>query len=206
MLLFDIGANIGKWAIANQSGNQIICIEASPSTFQTLVRETNSYSNIACINYAVSPSDEPEVEFFESDADTLSTLDPTWVTSTTSRFYSQYKITGSIRVPSITVDKLVDFYGTPDILKLDVEGAENIVLKSLTRKLKTLCFEWASEWDTQAKECIDHVVSLGYSNFYLQFGDEYTFRPSEYPLTSESLWSKFQTTVPRQDWGMIWCI
>lgn len=205
MLLFDIGANIGRWSLANEVGNRIITIEASPTTFHRLKENTKGFPNIECLWYAVSPSTDDDVEFFESNADTLSTLDPTWLTDSSSRFYGQYTINHSIRVPTISIDSLVQLYGTPDILKLDVEGAEHIVLRSLTKKLNTVCFEWASEWKAQARECIDHLVSLGYSKFYLQFGDEYTFRPDDYNHTVDTLWNAFEATTPKEHWGMIWC-
>ena len=93
----------------------------------------------------------------------------------------------------------------PDIIKIDVEGAENIVIQSLTQKAKVVCFEWASEWRTQTVECIRYAESIGYTRFHLQFGDEYTFKPSEFNDTCESLLMKFDKTVPKVDWGMIWC-
>lgn len=205
MLFFDIGANVGRWALANENGNKVVCVEASPTTFYRLTQNTQHFPNIECLCYAVSPSTEIEVNFFESDADTLSTLEPTWLTDSSSRFYGQYKINRCIRVQTISIDRLIDIYGMPDLIKLDVEGAEHIVLRSLTKKVDTLCFEWASEWKTQARECIDHAVSLGYTKFYLQFGDQYTFRPAHYNHTAESLWRAFEQTIPKDHWGMIWC-
>jgi FkbM family methyltransferase len=204
MLLFDIGANIGKWALANQAGNTIVCVEACRSTFNNLVSSTAKYPNIKCLHYAVSPS-IGSVEFFESDLHTLNTLDRTWLSSVTSRFYDPSRAIWSSRVDTISIDTLIKQYGVPDVLKIDVEGAENIVLRSLTQKAGTLCFEWASEWRTQTRECIRYAESLGYTRFYLQFGDAYTFRPSEFNHTCQSLLDTFDRTNDKIDWGMIWC-
>ena len=204
MLLFDIGANIGNWALANESGNTIVCVEASRSTFDRLVESTARYSNIQCLRYAVSPS-IGSVEFFETDSHTLNTLDRTWLTSVDSRFYNPSRPVWSSLVPTISIDTLIEQYGVPDVLKIDVEGAENVVLRSLTRKASTLCFEWASEWRTQTVECIRHLESIGYTQFYLQFGDAYSFRPHEFNHTSQSLLDTFDRTSDRVDWGMIWC-
>ena len=80
-----------------------------------------------------------------------------------------------IKVNTITIDKLISMYGVPDLLKVDVEGAENIVLKSLTQPIKTICFEWASEWNEKTFEALNHLESLGYNKFHIQDSDNYIY-------------------------------
>ena len=46
---------------------------------------------------------------------------------------------------TITIDKLIQEYGTPELIKIDVEGGEFECLSSLTQKVNNICFEWASE-------------------------------------------------------------
>ena len=43
-----------------------------------------------------------------------------------------------IKVKVITLDKLLELYGTPDLIKIDVEGHEYEVLEGLNRKAKKL--------------------------------------------------------------------
>ncbi len=64
-----------------------------------------------------------------------------------SRFGNTDYTVGSykVSVPTISIDTLIDTYGIPDLIKIDVEGAEELVVKSLTKKVKCLCFEWAVE-------------------------------------------------------------
>jgi FkbM family methyltransferase len=54
MLLFDVGANVGLWALANQDNHRVICVEASPKTFAKLTENVKTYSNIECIHLAIS--------------------------------------------------------------------------------------------------------------------------------------------------------
>ena len=204
MLLFDIGANSGKWAIANYSDNKIICVEASPTTFNSLVANVVNYKNITCINSAVCDSVDSEIEFFHSDADTISTLDRKWLDDPSSRFY-KYSAFQSIMVPTVSIDALIRTYGTPDLLKIDVEGAENIAIRSLTSKAKTLCFEWASEWNNKNFECVRYLSTLGYSQFHIQFTDSYLYRPDAYEHTAESVITALGLTTSKVDWGMLWC-
>lgn len=202
MLLFDIGANIGSWAISNYtSTTRIVCVEASPTTFLTLKAKTAG-KNIDCLNYAVSNSTDATVTFFESSENVLSTLDESWLNDPSSRFFNRttYK---KIEVNSITLDKLIEDYGIPDLLKVDVEGAENIVLKSLTKKVPQLCFEWATEWNKKTVEAIYHLSSLGYTRFHIQTSDNYTYRPTSYELTEETVLSNM-ASKKNLEWGMIW--
>lgn len=211
MLLFDIGANVGSWALANLSGAvSIVAVEASPSMYQTLSRNTIG-KNITCLNYAVADTSENAVTFYESSSNTLSTLDKRWLEDSRSRFgvnspYNGYSPYRETIVRAITLDKLVAKYGVPDLLKIDVEGAENRVIRSLTKKAGLLCFEWASEWNPETFECIQHLETLGYSRFHVQNGDAYTYRPSTFEHTSSSIKQYLEQTTPKVDWGMIWCI
>jgi FkbM family methyltransferase len=203
MLLFDIGANIGKWALQNYSNDaRIICLEASPTTFRTLVDNVKD-KNITPLNFAVTSSPTSTVEFFDCSANTISTLNEKWLNDLSSRFYNQYRYK-KIVVNTITIDKLIKEYGIPDLLKVDVEGAENIVLQSLTKPVKTICFEWASETYDVTLNSVNHLESLGYTKFHIQNEDSYTYKPSVFDLTKQELLNKLQAKIPKQDWGMIW--
>ena len=206
MLFFDIGANIGSWAAANIApGVTIISIEASPRTYTQLSGNVKRFPGVTALHYAVASTTEPTITFYHcNSADVLSTLDRDWLSSPSSRF-AQYKnsIT-ECTVPAITIDKLIERYGVPDLLKIDVEGAENIVLQSLTQKVPLLCFEWASEWKDKNIQCIERLVSLGFTEFFIQHEDKYTFRPTVFDKSAADIINAMSLSIPKRDWGMIW--
>jgi FkbM family methyltransferase len=73
-MYFDIGANIGRWSLANLNNcKKIIAVEASPTTFTKLVNNTLKKTNIICLNYAVSSSNNEFIDFYNCNSDTLST-------------------------------------------------------------------------------------------------------------------------------------
>jgi FkbM family methyltransferase len=209
MLLFDIGANVGSWTLANLEGNSIVAVEASPTTYSKLVQNVAG-KNVNALNYAVTNSGESTVPFYISGIAVLSTLDKRWLVDARSRFgvhspCNMHSSNTEIIVNTVTLDALVATYGVPDLLKIDVEGAENIVIRSLTRRANLLCFEWASEWNPETFECIDYLVSLGYTTFHIQREDHYTYRPSQFEHTADSLKAYLTCMRPMVDWGMIWC-
>ena len=203
-MLFDIGANVGRWTMANlDQTDRIVAVEASPSTFSSLVQNC-THPKVTLLNYAVCANTGEDVVFYHARYDTLSTLNKAWLTDESSRFYNvPFQ---EIRCPAISLDRLVEEYGIPDLLKLDVEGGEFACLSSLTRKVKTICFEWASETNSITLQCLNHLASLGYTRFFLQEEDAYTFRPSEDVYEDlEAVTQRLSRTIPKQDWGMLWC-
>lgn len=201
MLCFDIGANIGSWTIANKNKyDKIISIEPAPIVYEKLLINTNGLKNCTCLNYAVSNNNNEDVTFYFSNIDVLSSLNMDWF-SNKSRFYNIPHT--PIICKSITLDKLIEEYGTPDLIKIDVEGGEHLVLLSLSKKTPLICFEWASEMNDITFNCLDHLEKLGYNEFFVQYKDEYTFIPLIYKTLNE-VRDELSKTVHKLDWGMVW--
>jgi FkbM family methyltransferase len=203
-MYFDIGSHIGAWALANVDYcDKIISVEASPFTYQKLLVNCND-NKIINLNYAVCNSREEYVTFYHAHSDTLSTLNKNWLVSESSRFYNEQFT--EIKTKAITLDKLIEIYGKPDLIKIDVEGGEYECISSLTQKVDTICFEWASETNDISISCMEYLSSIGFTMFHIQMGDTYTYRPKEDEYI-DMLYAKYvlQSTVPKQHWGMVWC-
>ena len=204
-MFFDIGANIGRWSLANiDSCDKIIAIEASPITFGGL-SEHCKHSQIDLLNFAVCNNGGKDITFYHSNAHTLSTINKDWLTSPDSRFYN-YTSYQEIVCKTITIDNLIAKYGKPELIKIDVEGGEYECITSLTQKVDLLCFEWAAETNTITTNCLDYLCGLGFTKYYIQNEDAYTFRPKDsdfYDITEVK--ERLLKTIPKQDWGMIWC-
>ena len=202
-MFFDIGANVGKWSLANISScDKIIVVEASPTTFSNLLSNISKNPKFICLNYAVCNSDKELINFYNCSADTLSTINKDWLDSEKSRFYKQYNY-NVITCKTITIDKLIQIYGIPELIKIDVEGGEFECLSSLTQKVNNICFEWASETNDITFKCIDYLETLGYTEFALQFQDNYTYRPQFYSDIN-FIKEHLNKTTPKNEWGMIW--
>lgn len=203
-MYFDIGSNIGNWSLNNVNlCDKIISVEASPITFKKLVNNCKN-DKIILLNYAVCNNNGNDIKFYQADCDTLSTINIHWLTDESSRFYN-YKYT-EISCKTISLDKLIEQYGLPELIKIDVEGGEYECICSLTQKVKLLCFEWASETNIITIKCIDYLYNLGYTQYYIQMEDHYDFRPQDnnfYDINTVK--TKLSNTIPKKDWGMIWC-
>jgi FkbM family methyltransferase len=201
-MYLDIGANIGKWSMANSdTTDRIIAVEASPNIYSDLKKNTKN-KNIECLNYAVCDNDEKDITFYESIVGVLSTINKDWLVSGTSRFCDTgYR---EITCKTTTLDKLIELYGLPELIKIDVEGGEYSCIKTLSQKVDNLCFEWASEVNDITFQCLDHLCDIGFTGFHIQHEDEYTYRPSCY-TSANNVKNQLIKMTPKVHWGMIWC-
>jgi len=204
-MYFDIGSNVGNWALENvDKCEKIISIEASPTTYNKL-QNNCKHDKIVLLNYAVCNNNCNDITFYNANTDTLSTLNKDWLVSDKSRFCNQKF--NEIKVKSVTIDKLIETYGLPELIKIDVEGAEYDCISSLTKKVNHLCFEWASELNSITFNCLDYLSTLGFTKFYIQNTDTYKFRPKindYYDISTVK--NNLLKTKPKIDWGMLWCM
>jgi len=207
-LCFDIGAHIGCWSTANiDKFDKIIAIEASPYIYNELKNKESD--KLITINYAVCNNDLKDISFYHCHAygGVLSTINKDWLTNPKSRFYNERDNYIEIISKTITIDKLIEEYGKPDFIKIDVECGEYDCILSLTTKIDLLCFEWAAEYNEVSFKCLDYLEKLGYTHFYIQEADEYTFRPLEEDYINDILIIKnlLSKKIHCANWGMIWC-
>jgi hypothetical protein len=55
-------------------------------------------------------------------------------------------------------------------------------------------------------KCLDYLSTLGFTTFYIQNEDNYSFRPTEemyYDISTAK--SNLLKTTPKVEWGMLWC-
>jgi FkbM family methyltransferase len=217
MLFFDIGANIGKWTVSNVNMyDSVVAVEPSPMAFSKLLENIDELPrslsrNVVCINYAVHNSDDSFINLYDCKKHRYSTTNKMWLLDKKSRFYG--KEHNIVPCRPIKLDQMIQLYGEPDLIKIDVEGGEYECIKTLTRYVSLICFEWALEFLDITQKCIDHLYSIGFREIFVQFEDIYNFRPHpcEYiKIDSTNLhdtinhFAKYDSSK-RLDWGMIWC-
>jgi FkbM family methyltransferase len=213
-MLFDIGANCGNYTNANiDKYSKIICVDASGLQCELLKKNVPS-DKCTIVHTLVSSVDT--AKFYRCSASGISSASLDWVLGK-GRFapgnrYYEPSFQWTLDPVSITsLDQLIEIYGVPSFIKIDVEGHELEVIKSLTKYSGTIAFEWAEEMKTEAIETINYIsAALGHKKFYIQSEDAYTFVPDDNSyVTKEEIIEIIHTTwVPKRQelWGMIWCL
>lgn len=203
-LIFDIGACYGdKTDKFSRLAENVIAFEPNPTLYSKL-QEKYKNTNVLVDKRAISHIRGTQ-EFMISDYDYISTLSTEWVNK--SRFTDSYSWYNTIPVETITLHDLVDEFGEPDYIKLDIEGYEHKILQNLDIFLsKTLfSFEFVEEDMEKIMETVHYLDELGYKNFGFTFGDEPIFDKNInwQPSTSFSLFDIISKDG-RDLWGMIY--
>lgn len=120
-VVFDVGANIGYptllFSHAVEASGKVVALEPSPRAFRLLQRTLNGRLNVECVNLAASDH-EGEALFYETENLDTSSLQP--VVSV-----KRYTVT------TTTLDNVVQSFGPPAFVKIDVEGHEPSVFRGM---------------------------------------------------------------------------
>ena len=178
MLAFDIGANRGDWTYAALTkGYDVIALEPG-SIVKQLVKNFIYDPRVTPLKLAASMSDYETVEFYEADEDGLSTLNKDWLTNPDLPYCGKpYR---QVLATTITLDTLALKYGKPDLVKIDVEGAEWHVFKGMSNYMGKIAFEWTNATIDQHQLQLEYLMHGDYKLVAPQFIVNHCEEPEEW--------------------------
>lgn len=155
-LVFDIGAAVGTVT------KKLIDLDAKVVSIEPQHRRT-AHSNfdgaLAVLNKCVSDKNG-EIEFFMcKNIPNISTCFGKWRKGyfrKTSKWKSKKK-------ECITVDKLMEEYGVPYYIKIDVEGYEDAVFRGMNTAPNMVSFEYTGGYLESFEQCMNKLKDLGFS-------------------------------------------
>ena len=204
-LAFDLGGNMGQSTdVLLQNYDKVICFEPNPHLVKHL--KNKYHNNNRVIIEEIGLSDEESVKkFYISNSHVVSTISQDWITN--SRFTNVYNWDNEIEINTTTLNKVIEKYGVPYFIKIDVEGYEYEVFMGLTKLLDDtyISFEWAEEQYSKINETVSYLKSLGYSNFSYTYGDTIINLENISWDSWENLSLHDDINVSRKEkWGMIY--
>lgn len=172
---WDIGAHFGYFSLLAATlvgpAGKVLSLEAAPENFNILLKNTTNEKNITPINAAAS-EEEGILEFYTF---------PILYSEYNSFDIAQYKNEKwydkiphtQHQLPAITLDMLWKKHlQTPTIIKIDVEGAEHLVLAGakqlLTQHAPYVVMEYITANETpQRDNAISQLMDWGYQSYII---------------------------------------
>tara|TARA_R110000868_G_scaffold155691_6_gene382196 strand:- start:68249 stop:69031 length:783 start_codon:yes stop_codon:yes gene_type:complete len=155
-ICFDVGANRGnRVKVFLSLESNVVGFEPQPHCIDFLKKVYSTNHRFKLEKVALGEH-IGEARMFLSEVDTLSTLSSTWrqKQSESGRF-SNIGWKGEVIVPVQTLDNMIEKYGEPDFIKVDVEGFELNVIKGLTKSFKAMSIEYSPEFIGPIIECLE---------------------------------------------------
>jgi FkbM family methyltransferase len=176
-LVFDVGAHVGdRVASFRRLGARIVAVEPQPAMVKVLKLFYGRCADVAIEGVAIGRGAGTTRLMINADNPTVSTASDAFVSAARDApGWQAQRWTRSMQVPVTTLDALIDKYGAPTFVKIDVEGFEAEALAGLTCAVRALSFEFTTIQREVALACIERCISLGYVRFNAALGESQTF-------------------------------
>jgi FkbM family methyltransferase len=154
LTVIDIGANVGNFSLLVNTSfkvEKLISIEPIPEIYNCLVLNTKNFENITTINCAICDVVGTKNMSFDKEKGYL------------SRFTED--VARSVSVGTRTLDDIIETFNISkvDLLKIDVEGFENLVLDGAKNNLKNIKYIMI---EMNLKDNPNYTISSIFSKLY----------------------------------------
>lgn len=159
-LVFDVGANVGQRSeIFAKLARRVVAIEPQPNCIRHLKSRFRFNRRVTVEPVAVGER-AGEATMWQSRSPGISSMSRKFIDTMGQGVFKEETWDREIKVEIKTLDALIQAYGLPAFLKIDVEGYELSVLKGLTHPVPFISFEYAPEMIDQTRECAERIHEI----------------------------------------------
>ena len=175
-LVFDIGANVGVLsAVFASLGARVVALEPNADCVRH-IQLSYADRQIEVVHAAAGAKNGLAVLNVSDERDVRSSMSDDWIRTMGSHDESYRGIwSGQNVVPMLTLDTLIEHFGMPHFIKIDVEGFEEKVLSGLSAQPPLISFEFTAAFLESAMRCLDMgVIQVG-STFNYAYNIEWGY-------------------------------
>jgi FkbM family methyltransferase len=172
-LVFDVGAHAGNRARALAAiGCHVVAVEPQPDFARMLRALFRRSDHVTVVEAAVGRTSGRMTLAISLRHPTVTTVAERWRESRGREpDFSQVRWNRQVDVEATTLDALIERFGVPAFVKIDVEGAEPEVLAGLSRPVPALSFEYLPRALDYARMCANRLTELGPYEFNWSIGE-----------------------------------
>lgn len=186
-LCFDIGAHLGNraYVLANL-GCEVIAVEPHPFLANYLERKFANSGHVIIEEVGLSDSGGEAKLYCSPNHLTVSSLNSEWMESLRNLRPHNIRFSEQYTIKTITINQLIRQYGLPKYCKIDIEGLDVAVLKTLSHPITIISFEHLPHLFEKTVEAIDILEALAAYRFNFFPRETHKFR-FEKPVTRREL-------------------
>lgn len=174
-LVFDIGAHVGNRTRALAAlGCRVVSLEPQPDCARLLRAMFARSADVTVVEVAVGSAPGRADLALSYRTPTVTTLSPSWrAARRTDEDFAGIKWNRTVEVAVTTVDALIERFGMPAFVKIDVEGAEPDTLAGLSHRVPVVSFEYLPQALDLTAACTRRLMELGDYRFTWSPGESF---------------------------------
>jgi FkbM family methyltransferase len=175
-LVFDIGANVGVLsAVFASLGTRVVALEPNEDCVRH-IQLSYGDKQIEVIKAAVGAKNGLAVLNVSDERDVRSSVSDDWMKTMAGQDESYRGIWSRQNiVPLVTLDTLIEHFGMPQLIKIDVEGFEEKVLSGLSLQPPLISFEFTARFLAPAMRCLEKEVFRDGSMFNFAYNADWGY-------------------------------
>jgi len=204
-LVFDVGAHAGNRVRAFAAlGCRVVALEPQPD-FAWLLRALFGRSpRIVVVEAAVTDVSGRRSLSLSERTPTVTTLATDWRDARArDPDFARVRWNRRIEIETTTLDCLIERFGVPAFVKIDVEGSEPAVFAGLGRSVPALSFEYLPRALQEVQGCLTRLTALGRYEFNWSIGESNQLASARW-LDASELLATLRTPAAQQRPGDVY--